>query len=85
MACELRLLSQLGQCRVQGCTCGVVHLSVGAVSIRLSAKDATELTQALVSASKEFQDQEQTVSAAEIPGRDSEGSGGTPGGGTQIH
>lgn len=83
MACQLRLLSQLGQCRVQGCTCGVVHLSVGAVSIRLSAKDATELTQALVSASKDFQE-EQTVSAAELPGRGSEG-GGTSGGGTQIH
>lgn len=82
---KLRLLSQLGPVRVEGCSCGVVHLSVGAVSLRLSAKHATQLTQALVSASQEFE-QEETISAAQLPGRSSGGGDQSPGGGgNQIH
>lgn len=79
---KLRLLSQLGPCRVEGCTCGVVHLTIGAMSIRLSAEHATQLTQALTAAAPQFQQEEQaTVAASQIPGRGSDEGDKGP----QIH
>lgn len=84
MACVRRLLSQLGPCRVESCTCGVVHLSIGAISVRLSNKHATQLTQALVAASAEFESDD-TISAAELPGRKNSGDEGPPSGGSQVH
>lgn len=84
MACVRRLLSQLGPCRVESCSCGVVHLSIGAVSVRLSHKHAKQLTQALISASEDFESEE-TVSAAEITGRNPGDEGPPEGGGSQVH
>lgn len=84
---KLRLLSQLGQCRVEGCSCGVVHLSLGAVSIRLSTQQATDLAQAMRSASREFGKEAGTVTADQVPGNRSsdEGDEGPPDGHNQIH
>ena len=45
-----RTVAQNEQCTVQQCTCGMMHVSVGAVTVRLRPAAAGQLRDALVSA-----------------------------------
>jgi hypothetical protein len=48
--CHRHLLSQTSTCLVEACSCGALHLSVGAMTLRLDREAAEDIAQALVDA-----------------------------------
>lgn len=50
--CRVEPLSEVGICRVQRCTHGFVHVTVGGVSLRLHPSVASHLAMALAKAAE---------------------------------
>lgn len=67
-----RTVAQNEQCTVQQCTCGMLHVSVGAVTVRLRPPAAGQLRDALVTALEKIEADE---AARGMPRPSSRGEG----------
>jgi len=52
--CQRRLLARGGFAVVELCNCGALHLSIGAVTLRLAPEALPELTQVINDAAREM-------------------------------
>ena len=63
---KVRTVTRTKHCKVDQCTCGAVHISVGATTVRIKAEAARDLRDALVRAMAEIDTAEKTTTAAEV-------------------
>ena len=62
---KVRTVTRTQHCKIDNCTCGAVHISVGSVTMRIKAGAARELRDALVRAMAEIDTQ--TTTADGVP------------------
>ena len=63
---KVRPVTRTKFCKVDACSCGAVHISVGSTTVRVKAEAARDLRDALVRAMAELDTQPETVSAAQV-------------------
>lgn len=63
---RLRQVTRTQNCKIDHCSCGAVHISVGSTTVRIKAGAARELRDALVRAMAEIDTAEKTTTAAAV-------------------